>query len=183
MNCAPALLRLVLARHALPATGIHGVAHWARVLENGRRLSPLTGAVPIVVEYFALLHDACRLNDGHDRDHGPRAALLAESLRGTLIHLPDEQFNLLHLAIERHARGATDGDPTVCTCWDADRLDLYRVGIHPAPRRLCTEAARDPAAIAWATDRAARLVVPDLMREEWGFEQQARGPADRRLSK
>jgi uncharacterized protein len=32
----------------------------------------------------------------------------------------------------------------VQTCWDADRLDLGRVGIIPRPDRLCTEEARDP---------------------------------------
>ncbi len=28
------------------------------------------------------------------------------------------------------------------TCWDADRLDLPRVGIIPKKDRLCTEAAK-----------------------------------------
>jgi hypothetical protein len=35
-----------------------------------------------------------------------------------------------------------DGDITVQTCWDADRLDLPRVGIQPLPQFLCTEAAK-----------------------------------------
>ena len=37
---------------------------------------------------------------------------------------------------------------TICTCWDADRLDLPRVFIEPDPLRLCTHEARDPAMIA-----------------------------------
>jgi uncharacterized protein len=36
------LIRAILGRYTLPLEGIHGVLHWARVLENGRRLSEAT---------------------------------------------------------------------------------------------------------------------------------------------
>jgi uncharacterized protein len=42
----------------------------------------------------------------------------------------------------------------VQTCWDADRLDLGRVGKRPDPRRLCTPAARDRDVIEWAYRRS-----------------------------
>jgi hypothetical protein len=42
------------------------------------------------------------------------------------------------------------GDPLVGVCWDADRLDLWRVGIKPDPRDLSTEAAKRPERIGWA---------------------------------
>jgi uncharacterized protein len=45
---------------------------------------------------------------------------------------------------------------TVQTCWDADRLDLGRVGKHPHPRYLCTPAARDREVIEWAYRRSVR---------------------------
>lgn len=48
------------------------------------------------------------------------------------------------------------GDPTIATCWDADRLDLLRVGIRPDPARLVTEAARDPEVLEWAMARSGR---------------------------
>ena len=35
----PVVLKAVLEDYALPLNGDHGVAHWARVLENGLRLS------------------------------------------------------------------------------------------------------------------------------------------------
>jgi len=38
----------------------------------------------------------------------------------------------------------------VQTCFDADRLDLERVGNPPEPELLCTTAARDQEMIAWA---------------------------------
>jgi uncharacterized protein len=40
------------------------------------------------------------------------------------------------------------------TCWDADRLDLGRIGIRPKGTKLCTSAARDPAVIEWAYQRS-----------------------------
>jgi uncharacterized protein len=48
-----------------------------------------------------------------------------------------------------YTHGGTEGDITVQTCCDADRLDLGRVVV-PDPARLCTSAARDPDMIEWA---------------------------------
>ena len=36
----PLVLNAVLDEYELPLNGHHGVAHWARVLENGMRLEP-----------------------------------------------------------------------------------------------------------------------------------------------
>ena len=35
------------------------------------------------------------------------------------------------------------GDPTIDACFDADRLDLGRVGIIPDPGRLATEKGKE----------------------------------------
>ncbi|HSB06541.1 MAG TPA: hypothetical protein VLK23_15260 [Thermodesulfobacteriota bacterium] len=66
------LIRSILARYALPWEGIHGVPHWARVLENRRRISEMTEARRDVVELFAVFHDSQRVNDGIDDGHGRR---------------------------------------------------------------------------------------------------------------
>jgi uncharacterized protein len=63
-------------------------------------------------------------------------------------------MELLALACTLHSDGHTDGDITVQTCWDADRLDLGRVGIRPSARYLCTEAARCGDLIAAAYRRS-----------------------------
>ncbi|MFM7531655.1 MAG: hypothetical protein ACKO5J_04035, partial [Rubrivivax sp.] len=55
-----------------------------------------------------------------------------------------------------HSSGLTEADVTVQTCWDADRLDLGRVGIRPSPRYLCTPAARQPETIARAYAASTR---------------------------
>ena len=54
-----------------------------------------------------------------------------------------EEVLLLAYACRHHSDGRVDADVSVQACWDADRLDLVRVGIRPDPDRLCTPAARD----------------------------------------
>jgi uncharacterized protein len=167
-----ALIDEILEQYALPITGIHGVAHWARVLENGRCLSVETGANVQVVELFSIFHDSRRTHDGVDFRHGKLGAELAKSFRGTLIDLEDGDFELLYTACAGHTKGDRAGDVTVQTCWDSDRLDLGRVGIRPDPQRLCTPAACDPQMIAWAEQRSRAAVQPELIHSEWGLELQ-----------
>jgi uncharacterized protein len=138
--------------------GIHGVSHWARVRQNGLYLSKMTGANTVVVELFAFLHDSCRLNDGHDPDHGARAGVFARSLHGSVFTLLAQDLEVLVQACQGHTHGRTSDNVTVQTCWDADRLDLGRVGIRPLAERLCTDAARDPVLIEWAYQRSVRDV-------------------------
>ena len=151
-----AMLLDMVRRFQLDEYSPHGSEHWLRVLANGRILAPLTGADPVVVDLFALLHDVCRENEDHDPGHGPRAAALAAELRGLWFDLDDSQMALLTDSCTRHDRGETEADPTVQTCWDADRLDLGRVGIVPDPRRLCTNAARDVDLITQSLQRSRR---------------------------
>jgi uncharacterized protein len=107
-----------------------------------------------VVELFAVLHDSRRLNDGRDPEHGLRAAENAVRLHGQFYELDDGELALLCDACLGHSDGFTEADVTVQTCWDADRLDLGRVGVEPAPHKLCTSVARDPLIIAWAYRRS-----------------------------
>ena len=155
-------------QYLLPWDGLHGVSHWARVFENGLRLAPATGADRDVLLLFCLFHDACRVNESWDRGHGRRGAELAASLRGESFQVSRRQFELLYEACALHTEGLTEGDPTLQTCWDSDRLDLPRASISLEPDRLCTEAARDQAVIAWATARSLKRDVPAWMFADWG---------------
>ena len=111
--------------------GIHGMYHWARVLENGLKLSEVNGADKRIIILFALYHDSKRESDGFDPQHGKRGALFAKHFRNHLFQIEDHAFQKLTYACECHSDELMDNDVTIQTCWDSDRLDLGRVGIMP----------------------------------------------------
>lgn len=149
-----ALLLHLQSQFGIDWHGCHGIAHWVRVRVNGLMLARLTGANPHVVELFAFFHDSCRQNEHLDEGHGARGALLADELRGRFFEATDHEMDLLTYACNYHSDGLDTGDTTVLACWDADRLDLGRVGITPEPRYLCTAAARDSVNLQRAHRRA-----------------------------
>jgi uncharacterized protein len=121
---------------------IHGPTHWKKVEETAMTIAPQTGADMDICRLFAIFHDCCRLDDDADPDHGPRAAKLVRSILGTILPLDPTRGEVLAYAIEHHTAGRTSKDPTIGTCWDADRLDLGRVGMVPDARRMSTSAGR-----------------------------------------
>jgi uncharacterized protein len=148
---------MVIRQSELSRDGYHSVDHWVRVLENGKRLSANTGANLNVVELFALFHDSRRLNEGYDPEHGVRGSMFAREMRGEWFDASEYEMTLLVQACEQHSNGIIEADITVQTCWDADRLDLGRVGTTPDPSYLCTDAAKDPKMIKWAHNRATAI--------------------------
>lgn len=122
---------------------IHGPDHWQRVLRNGRILTTRTGANIEIVQLFALFHDSKRLHDGWDPEHGKRGAEYAGTLRGQWFHLSDDDFEILRHACIWHTEGHHHDDPTIGTCWDADRLDLGRCGIVPEAEYMSTAFGRE----------------------------------------
>ena len=121
----------------------HGPTHWKNVERNGVMLCKLNGADETVIRLFAVFHDAERENDGHDPDHGRRAAALAQMLRETDFSIDDLRMNLLTEALSYHNDGLTSECVTIGTCWDADRMDLPRVGITPRPDLMSTEHGKE----------------------------------------
>lgn len=117
---------------------IHGPEHWRRVERNALLIASRSGADVLVVRLFALFHDSRRENDGYDDGHGARGAAYAASLRGKAYELDDERFELLHYACVWHTDQHHHQDPTIGTCWDADRLDLWRVGMQTNPKYMNT---------------------------------------------
>ena len=156
--------REILRHYSLMPDGIHGVAHWGRVLEIGMLLAEKTGANIRIVQLFALFHDSCRENDGRDPEHGARGAALAGKIHGRLFKLSKDDLLLLQDACTRHTYSFTEANVTVQTCWDSDRLDLGRVGIVPDPLRLCTDAAKRPEFLNWAYERSCLQYEPELCR-------------------
>lgn len=136
---------------------LHGLGHWQRVERNGIWLSTeMRDGVPHlreeinikVVRSFAYLHDKCRRHDGADLEHGIRAAEMLPSIRETILkELTDEAFSLLEKACRLHTTVHRTGNLTIDTCFDADRLDLGRIGITPDPNKMATERGAYYAAI------------------------------------
>ena len=152
------LIKLLKGRFRLDWRGIHGAAHWSRVRGSGLLLAERIGpAVNVrVVELFAFLHDSCRHGDGYDPMHGTRAAESIAELAEDLPALSAEERQMLAYACTHHSNGLQEAEVTVQVCWDADRLDLGRVGHMPDPERLCTPAARDEKLIDWAYRRSRK---------------------------
>jgi uncharacterized protein len=121
---------------------VHGPEHWRRVEKIGMRLAKQSGADELVVRLFAWFHDSCRLNDGTDPGHGRRGADLAAQYKGTLYDLEAGAYDQLIYACTWHTDNVHSEDATIGTCWDADRLDLGRVGKIPEQRFMSTEAGR-----------------------------------------
>lgn len=121
---------------------LHGISHWERVERNGLLLATPECDVT-VIRLFAYLHDSCRKDDGYDEEHGPRAAKMIVGLRKTLLkELSDQQFETLQKAICLHTITHSTGNPTIDACFDADRLDLGRVGITPDPNKMASEKGK-----------------------------------------
>ena len=117
----------------------HGVEHWDRVARFGQMLYQ-EGADMVVILAFAYLHDSERKDNAMDIEHGKRASKLIDSIRQTeLSTLNDVQIKKLKLACELHTIEHRTGDLTIDTCFDADRMDLLRVGIMPLPERMATK--------------------------------------------
>jgi uncharacterized protein len=123
----------------------HGPNHWRQVDRLGIALCKANSkADKEVVRLFALIHDHLRENEMEDPLHGHRAAKAApEILEKCGIKPGFDRLNVLLEAIRYHNDGLISDCPTIGTCWDADRLDLPRVGIIPDPKLLSTQAARD----------------------------------------
>ncbi len=90
---------------------------------------------------YTILKEKVKIYDPH---HGKRAIEYIKRLNiGGVFHLNDKQLEQLMFACEHHSNHRIKSeDITIQTCWDADRLDLYRVGEIPYDKFLNTEVAK-----------------------------------------
>lgn len=141
----------------------HGAPHWDRVARNGILLATDDTNIKVVL-LFAYLHDKCRLSNRGDLEHGARAAELVAQLRNTLLQdLSDEEIRLLQEACRWHTVKHRTGNATIDVCFDADRLDLTRVGITPHPAKMATNKGQQYAA-------APQLFLRDIEKLNRGAE-------------
>jgi uncharacterized protein len=146
------LIEQVESKSKLGKLKTHGSNHWRSVAWTGLELAHATpGADAEVIFLFALLHDSQRWSDWGDKGHGLKAAKAAKAMG---LRLSKDRMMLLGEALKFHDDGFTDIDPTIGCCWDADRLQLLRVGVIPDPKYLSTNAAIQytDARMDWASD-------------------------------
>lgn len=86
-----------------------------------------------------ILHDIGRINNQRDPYHPKRSARLAMDILKK--HWPGLNTGRIIYAIENHNMGKTTTDPVIGIIWDADRLDLVRLGIKVDKKLLSTKIA------------------------------------------
>ncbi len=64
-----------------------------------------------------------------------------------MYHVDDLSFALLEEACIGHTDRDFSDEPTIGTCWDADRLDLGRVGMIPNPDLMSTSFGKEIARV------------------------------------
>ena len=136
------LINKVVSEFKLDINGIHGIKHWGRVCNHARTIAKIRGADLEVVTLFAFIHDSQRENEHRDTNHGLRASEFVDEYNGVYFNITEDQKNQLIFALDFHSDGRMSTFITIQTCWDADRLDLVRLGIHPDPKLLSKEAVQ-----------------------------------------
>ncbi len=145
-------LNLIINQFKLDIESEHGISHWERVKKIGTYLAKHTKADLEIVNLFAYFHDSKRENEGHDPKHGFRASLFIKELHSKgVLNLSEKQLNQLTFSCEYHSNSKIkSNDITTQTCWDADRLDLCRMGIIPDPSLLNTAIAKEEKTIEFS---------------------------------
>lgn len=148
----------------------HGPHHWFRVIDNGLRLAEHDPEIDTdVIIAFGLLHDSGRTHDEHCTIHGKVAGAYVIPALLELIPLSSEQLMLTVIACTNHTSAMPNDFPmydnTLLACFDADRLDLWRVGILPDNKYLFTDTAKLPEIQKWANANAAEWTIPSWAQE------------------
>jgi len=119
---------------------IHGISHLRRVAITAGRIAASIGEDVESAVVAGFLHDCARSDDGGGTRHAHDSAVLAKKLLSRFY--PHLDTVRLCDAIARHADGETTEDLLAACVWDADRLDLTRLGIEVDPDLLSTTVAR-----------------------------------------
>ena len=169
----PAVLDAVRILSPSSRSPVHGEGHWRRVATNGLDLAAEVGADALLVVLFSGFHDSIRFSEHRDDGHGMRGGFLARRLSSELLGLSGDRLDLLEAACRGHTDGRTSDDRTIGACWDADRLDLCRLGRAIDPGAMSTAPGRT----AFVQERAAALLTASL---DWPVIFARLGPAELR---
>lgn len=149
-----------LKHHTFFDSHIHGERHWSHVNHLGMKLADLMKLNPIqkrCVEVFSWTHDLARKDDNGGNEHAIEGARYFAREVVTLFPDIDEiQIEIIAAAIKYHSDGLCSEEAhhmgffehinvhkedvirIIGCCWDADRLDLIRLGIPPREKYMST---------------------------------------------
>ena len=144
--------------------GIHGLSHWARVIENGFLLSEYNKANRKVIIAFAFFHNSKRSNEEHDPEEGEKGARMIRYYEEE-INLSPEEIDLACEACMDFQHIMFNENKDISTCWDSERLDLMRNGIYPNKDKLNTDYAKNTGIITWAMKRGMNHHLSDWVLE------------------
>jgi uncharacterized protein len=164
MNKSAAQILRVVQPLARFRSTLHGPTHWARVHMFAKALltrEQVPADAQTCVVLFAWLHDLAREDDEGTRTHAVDGAAQVDRILPAIGEdLSPDQREVVRGAINYHSDGmvareaveaglfahvAWPADVVILAvgcCWDADRLDLPRVGIVPDPSLMSTASWR-----------------------------------------
>lgn len=121
--------------------GIHGESHIRNVVKLAKRISrrecpQYTNDVIV----GAALHDVGRRDDFGGNEHAVRGSRIAKGVIKS--YWPNLHADKIVEAIKYHTGGLTTSDPLIGSIWDADRLDLVRLGKRIDISLLSTKTAK-----------------------------------------
>lgn len=171
----PALIPL--AKHN---SAIHGVAHWTRVHRYGLLLAEslqLSDDEKMAVALFAWTHDLARTDDGGGNQHAIDGAKYVEVITQKIFdNFPDHILDIVRSAIRYHSDGMCAEEALhefpmekystfsrdeilniLGCCWDADRLDLLRLGIIPKASHMSIPYWQDVQPLAAKLNKQTHL--------------------------
>ncbi|MHB9031383.1 MAG: HD domain-containing protein [Candidatus Latescibacterota bacterium] len=121
-------------------TEIHGLEHLRRVACTAGRIALWENEDMKAAVVGGFLHDCARVNDGGGQEHAYDSAIIAEEVLRR--HFPELDADRVVFAIHHHAAGLIAEDLLVGAIWDADRLDLVRLGVRVRTELLSTRIAK-----------------------------------------
>ena len=125
---------------ACKGLGLHGMSHLRRVASTAGRIASLISEDVEAAVVTGFLHDCARTDDGGGTSHAHDSACVAKNILPTCY--PHLDVDRLCAGIAGHADGVVTDDLLIGSVWDADRLDLVRLGIEVDLGLLSTSVAR-----------------------------------------
>jgi len=126
-------------------TETHGLPHLRNVSYTAGRIASAVNEDIEAAVVAGFLHDCARQDDNGGREHAYESALMARGIIQE--HYPHLEVERLYACIALHADGKVTEDMLIGSVWDADRLDLARIGIEVREEFLSTLIAKRIVAI------------------------------------